>query len=262
MLPETLKVLTINDSLYYDSKGDPASDPKTVTHNSDGKKRKVTDTRNIDLQHKILINRTLLIITTTIDPRIPDRVKTCGGTTNALIMPTTKEVITDVARSSAHVLRTPGHVSRTGRDGTKPRNGYVVVRSPRDNGPVMIGATTVYPDCGIMGSLDILDKHGYTGSVEIRDTQKFDTLIDGELAEDGDSNTIFSKLIGQELSHGSRADIYSLFRMDFMSNVVKTEVPNFVNLGLTAVTASDEFSTFCNPADRVRSPTGPLVCAG
>ena len=51
-LAETLKELTINDSGYYvsnsananESKGDPASDPKTFHHTSDKKKRKVTYT--------------------------------------------------------------------------------------------------------------------------------------------------------------------------------------------------------------------------
>ena len=51
---ETLKYLTINDSEYYvsdsandnDAKGDPESNPKTVTRTSDGKKRKGMDTSN------------------------------------------------------------------------------------------------------------------------------------------------------------------------------------------------------------------------
>ena len=84
----------------------------------------------------------------------------------------------------------------------------VVVRSPRDNGPVLIGGKTIYPSCGIMGSSGILNKHGSTGYVEIGDTHKFDTSIDGDLAEYGCYATIFSKLIGQELFHGSSTDIY------------------------------------------------------
>ena len=57
-LEETLKDLKINDADYYesdsangnDAKGDPESDPKTVNHTSDGKKRKVADTSNRILQ--------------------------------------------------------------------------------------------------------------------------------------------------------------------------------------------------------------------
>ena len=78
-LSETLKGLTINDAGYYhsekhDAEGHPASDPKVANHTSDGKKRTFTDTSNGNLQQKLLINQTLLIITTTIDTRIQDRI--------------------------------------------------------------------------------------------------------------------------------------------------------------------------------------------
>ena len=91
--------------------------------------------------------------------------------------------------------------------------------------------------------------------MEIGDTQKFDTSVDGNLAEDGDSKKIFSMVIGRELSHSSSANIYSRCRMDFTSNAIGTEGPNFVNLGLQDVSASDEFNPFGIPTTRVRSPT-------
>ena len=54
---KTLKGFTINDAGYYepdenDAKGNPASYPKVSTHTIDGKKRKVTDTSNVNLQQK------------------------------------------------------------------------------------------------------------------------------------------------------------------------------------------------------------------
>ena len=144
MLAETLKVLTINDAVYYnseknDAEGDPRSNPKVATHTSDKKKRKVVNTTNGNLRQKVLSNRTLPIITTIIDHMITDRVDTCGGTTNAHTMPTTNPVITNAARSSARVLRNPrGHISRTEMDGTTPRYGNV---SETGKGPVLIGGT-------------------------------------------------------------------------------------------------------------------------
>ena len=42
--------------------------------------------------------------------------------------------------------------------------------------------------------------------------------------------------------------------MDFTSNAVGTEAPNFLNLGLPAVNASDEFNTFGTPTTRFRRP--------
>ena len=107
-LAETLKGLTINNAGYCesdsantnDTKVDPLSNRKIVTHISDGKKIKVTDTSNEDLQQKLLSNRTLPIITTTIDPHIDDMVATCGASPHELVTPQTTKGSTDVARSS------------------------------------------------------------------------------------------------------------------------------------------------------------------
>ena len=185
-LAKTLKGLTINDAGYYnsdknDSEGDPASNPKVDTHTSDGMKRKVTDTRNGNLQHKLLINRTLLIITTPIDPLIDNRVATYGASTIKLATPFTTEVITDAACSSAQVLWTHGYVSSTGRDGIIKDHCDIAVGSSWMKSPVLIGGTTVSPTSGIMGSHDIVSIHGSTGSVEVRDAQNLNNSIDGNL---------------------------------------------------------------------------------
>ena len=105
-----------------DAKGDPESDPNVATHTIDRKKRKVTDTSNGYLKQKILSNQITLIITTTIDPRIDNRVATSGSSTLKLETPQTTKFITDAACINTHVLRNPGHVIRTGRNGTTSGN--------------------------------------------------------------------------------------------------------------------------------------------
>ena len=81
---------------------------------------------------------------------------------------------------------TPGDVSRTGRDGTTPHNGNVVIRSPRLNYPVLIGGgTTTSPTRP--GSQYIVKIKGPTWYVEVRNTQIFNIYINGNLAENGDS---------------------------------------------------------------------------
>ena len=135
MLEEILKVLTINDAGYYnsdknDSEGDPTSDPKVATHTSDGKKRKVTDTSNRNLRQKLLINRTLPIITTPIDPQIYDSFATSRASTIKLSTPCTTYVITDAAHINTENLRTPGHVIRTGRDGSTQYHCDIAVSYP------------------------------------------------------------------------------------------------------------------------------------
>ena len=65
-LADTLKDLTINGAEYYvsnsatvnDAKFSSASNSTTVTHTSD-KKGKVIDTSNVNLQQKLLSNRTV-----------------------------------------------------------------------------------------------------------------------------------------------------------------------------------------------------------
>ena len=97
-LAETLKELTITNAGYYVSdsvnangkRGDPARYMKTATHTSDRKKRKVMDTSNGYLQQKLLSNRNLQIVTTTMDPRIGNMIVTCGGTPYTIATPTAK----------------------------------------------------------------------------------------------------------------------------------------------------------------------------
>ena len=180
-------------------------------------------------------------------------VATCGGTPNAHTTPTTKGVIADAARSSAHVLHTPGNVRRTGRGGTTPGNTPHAVRPPQENWPVLIGGTTVSPKCDIMGSQGIFNKHVSNGSAEIVDTQNVDTSIDGNLAENGDSTPISSNVIRQALYRGSSA--YLRCRVDFKSNDVGTETPDFLHLGLPAFNESDEINPIGTPTTRVRRPT-------
>ena len=127
--------------------------------------------------------------------------------------------------------------------------------SLRDNRTVLIGDITVSQASGIMGSSEILNKHGSTGSVKIWDTQNLDISIDGNLYEDDKYTTTFSKIIGQELSHGSSTNIYLRCQMDFMSNAVRTEGTNFVHFGILAVNTSDELNPFGTPATRVISLT-------
>ena len=204
------------------------------------------------MQQKLLSNRTILIITTKIDPRIDDRVATCGGTLHALATPTTNVVIKYAERSSAQVNRDTGHVSRTGSDGNTPYNCDVAERSPRENGPVLIGGIVTPETIGYNGSLDVLNKQQSTPPSISSNTQYFDSSVDGNFAKDGEYTFIFRKVLSRELSNSLSADIYSCCSVDFTSNAVITEAPTFVHLGLPDANALDEFNTFGIPTTIVR----------
>ena len=61
----------------------------------------------------------------------------------------------------------------------------------------------------------------------------------------------FSKLIGNKLSNKSSADVYSRCWMNFTRDEVLTISPNFMNMGLLSVHASDELGFFSIPATRI-----------
>ena len=58
------------------------------------------------------------------------------------------------------------------------------------------------------GSLRVFNKQQSTVSDEIGYTQNLDTSVDKKLTNDGDSTSIFSKVVVRSLSHGSSADLY------------------------------------------------------
>ena len=106
------------------------------------------------------------------------------------------EVVTDVANSNPRALWTPGRVRWTGRDDTNPGDCNITVRSPRGNSPVLIGGIGVLPTIGHSGSLEFLNKWQSTSPSVSRNTQNLDTSVDGNLADEGDSTSIFSKVLG------------------------------------------------------------------
>ena len=206
-------------------------------------------------------NWTLPITTTTIFPWTPDIVETCGGTPHTLTTPTTKGVITDTECSRAYVLRTPRDVSKTSRDGNTARDGDVVVRSPWDNRPILIGGIVAPPTIRNSGSQDIIKKRQSISPSVGGNSQNFDACVDGNLTDDGDSAAIFSKVLGRELSNRLITYIYSRCRLDFMSNAVVTKAPYFVHMGLLSLNASDVFNAFGTPDTKVRQPTDVSHCS-
>ena len=140
------------------------------------------------------------------------------------------------------------------RDSNTPGEWNIAVRYPHANFPVLIGGIGVPPTRWHSGILQVFNEQKSTVSDETRDTQNFDNYVDTNLANIGDSTSIFSKLIGCELSHSSSANLYLICQMDFFSNTVRTKGPNFVDLGIPAVNESDEVNIFGTPATIIRRP--------
>ena len=129
------------------------------------------------MQQNLLSNRTLPIITTTIEPRIDDMFATSEASPHMLTAPQTTYVITDAAHSSAHILRTSRHLIRTGRDSTTPGACNIDVIPLWDNSPVMIGGIRVLLTRRHSGSLEVLNKQQSTVSDKIGGTQSSTLLL-------------------------------------------------------------------------------------
>ena len=133
-----------------------------------------------------------------------------------------------------------------------PRDGNTS-RSPlRLTSPVRIGGE---PSVSLTrtGSQNISSPSGSIGPVEVRNSQPFHTSINGNSYKHRDPAPNFSKVIGCKLSNDYSADIYSRCRMKFTRDAVLTEIPNFMNLGLSSVHTLDELGSFSIPGTRIGS---------
>ena len=190
ILAETLKGFkiltlhsTINDSTYYnlekyDAESNPKNDPLVATHTSDGKKRKVTDTdtTNRIFPQKLLINRTIPVIISPIDPPIADEVAASRGTLHARQKIASKEIVTDAVRSGAHVFRYPVVINWKDTDRMIPRDKNTSRSPPILTTPVQIGGGPSISPIRI-GSQEISSTSVHIGLVEVRNAQPFHTSI-------------------------------------------------------------------------------------
>ena len=124
-----------------------------------------------------------------------------------LLTPATNEDVMDVESGGAWVNRTLQQVSWVGVDGSTPGDicNYVSVENaPSSFLIVIVGG---YPPCGLSRMLQVAKKWQSMFLGLGRNTQKLDIVVDGNLPDDLDSASIFSKVIGHKLFNGSRYDL-------------------------------------------------------
>ena len=96
--------------------------------------------------------------------------------------------------------------------------------------------------------------------MEVRNAQPFHTSINGNSSKNGDPTSTFSKVIVHELSDDFSADVYFRCWVNFTHDAVLTEIPNFMNMGLSSVHTSDEPRSLSIPTTRIRRPTDRYNC--
>ena len=150
-------------------------------------------------------------------------------------------------------FRTPRDVSRMGRDGTTPGYGNTSVEAARLTFPVQIcHSNTDSPSR--TGNQEIINPRGAVSPQWIRNAEKLKASINGFFAEDRGPTPIFSKVVGWKFTEDSSSDVNSRCGVNFGSDTVFTQNPNFVNFGLASINTTDKLESFSVPTTRVGGP--------
>ena len=173
------------------------------------------------------------------NPRIDQRIASITVAPKTLLTPATKEIITDAASCGVWVNRTPRQVSLTAVGGSTPSDIGHAISIEHAPSPFLIVIFGTSPPCGMNGSLQVANKCQPTYPALVWNTQQLDDVVDGKLPNDLDSASIFSKVMGYKLSDGSSDDLYLRYRMEFLADVVQTQTPQFMDMGLPAINTLD-----------------------
>ena len=164
-----------------------------------------------------------------------------------------KASVTDPARSCAHIFRTPGKVSCTGRydstlwDVNSDAN-YRLSSPIPDSNPDSVSPARFENQEVISPSHPSIAKRG-------RSSEPFDAPIDGSLAGNGHCTSYFSGVICLEAVSRKVTDVNAHKRMNFARNSVLGEIPKFVDLGLSPNNTSDKLNSVFAPATRTEGFT-------
>ena len=246
-LVDAFKNLTLNKAEYYDSntateseaKDDLTSNHETVTHNSNGM-----------YEQKLLSFRTILFLSLPTNPGIA----TVRLTPQMLLTSATKEIAVDAALGGVWTSKTPWRVSRTGVDGSTSCgiDNYIIIIET--SSPDLLRIIGTDPPCGLSLIQEVGDIHQPTYPGLVRQFQKLDATTDGKLSDNRDLTSIFSKVISDKLSNGSRKDLYTRCRMNLTVDSIQTQTTQLLDLGLSTINTLDEGSDLSTPATRIRRP--------
>ena len=199
-------------------KSNPSRYPKVATHTNNGK-----------FTQKLLINPTIPVFIGPINTLVTANVVGFQEMLRPRQTVILKADVTDVARSCAQILRTPGKVNRTERDGTSPRdvnsaemNSRLISQSPSFN------STSVFP--AHFKKKEVISTCHPSIAKRGRNSKPFDAPINGPLAINSHSTSHFIGVIDLEAVSGEVANVNACERINFASNYALRETPKFLDL--------------------------------
>ena len=143
---------------------------------------------------------------------------------------TTKEIAVDVASGGAWKPRTLRQVSSNGVDGSTPGGIDTSIGINEKLSPSLIRIIGTDPPFGLNFIQEVGNIQQYTSPGLVRQSQKLYAAIDGNLSNNRNSTSIFSKAIGEKISNGSSRDLYMRYSMKLTSDLVKNQTPQFFDL--------------------------------
>ena len=178
-----------------------------------------------------------------------DGVSTCGGDFHAVRRVLSEEIIAGSAPSTARVFKDPTLVNWKVTIRPIPIDMNTVGVTPRSTNLIRIGTGTSASLIQLRRQ-DIDSPRVSVGTQKSRNSHPFKTSINQSSPEHGHPTPIFSKVIGRKTVHDKSADVYARKRMEFGSNSVVSESPNFMDFGLSPANTPDKLKYVIFPTTR------------
>ena len=210
------------------------------TQTSDGKKERITDTDTTkeNSPHKLLTNREITAIIQYVIPPINQKtangVATSGRDLHAVRAVLHKKIVTGATYNTAGVLKYPPVVNWKDMSRRIPVDINTAKIPPIITTQVWTGTGSSAP----LISIGIQNIDGPRRSIitqKVRNTDPLNTSINRITAKHRDLTPSWSKVIGSKTSTNKSANVYGRGRMNFASDTVLSESPNFMDFGLSSV---------------------------
>ena len=236
----------INDSEEDEAESDPNSNIKIATYTTNG-----------NSSHKLLTNREISVI---IQGNIPpvnqktvDGVATSRGDLHAVCTVLHKEIVTGTTRSTAGVLKDFLVKNWNNASGPIPVDRNTFGITPRTTTQFISVTGHSAPPI----SIGIQKIEGPRRSIipqEARNSEPIDASVNRYPDKYRDPTLGWSKKIGSKLVTDESVDVYARGRMNFGSDTVLSEDPNFMNFRLSTVNTMDKLRSVIVPTIRVGGP--------
>ena len=128
-------------------------------------------------------NQIIPVIVLTMNPMTDQRIALILMAPQTVLMPATKEFITDTAWGGAWVNSTPRQVSCTGVYGSTPGDIHNSVSVEHAPYPFLIRINGTYPNCVLKMILQVVNKRHYSFPGLVRQPQKLDAIIERKLPD-------------------------------------------------------------------------------